>query len=235
MVASWASRGLISQDNALKVAVKAQLDLRGYAALPRHDVTADARSVATKLGEPMDPWNEGIVQKLTPRASSTPNTYSGIFGLGQFPFHSDLAHWDQPPRYVLLRCVTGYLDVPTLLVDGRAIVSLLTPDLLSRAIVRPRRRNAGRVRLLRLLRLDDQGGSLFRWDEIFLKPASSVGKVACDLMRTCLKTAVVVSVPMVNTGDTVIIDNWRMLHSRSEVPEGREDRHLERVYLRRLH
>lgn len=48
------------------------------------------------IGTPLIPWDGSLVQELTPRASSTPNTYSGIFGLDRFPFHSDLAHWAEP-------------------------------------------------------------------------------------------------------------------------------------------
>ncbi|HAH95942.1 MAG TPA: hypothetical protein DCL69_03455, partial [Firmicutes bacterium] len=36
-------------------------------------------------------------------------------------------------------------------------------------------------------------------------------------------------------GDTLVIDNWRMLHARSPVPAGREDRKIQRVYLESLH
>ncbi|TIW05266.1 MAG: TauD/TfdA family dioxygenase, partial [Mesorhizobium sp.] len=36
-------------------------------------------------------------------------------------------------------------------------------------------------------------------------------------------------------GDTLIIDNWRMLHARSPIITGTEDRAIERIYLERLH
>jgi L-asparagine oxygenase len=69
--------------------------------------------------------------------------YSGIYGLGCFPFHTDLAHWRVPPHYLLLRCMTGYSDVPTLLVDGQALIDAVTLDVLIRAIFMPRRPRNG--------------------------------------------------------------------------------------------
>nr|WP_281066390.1 TauD/TfdA family dioxygenase [Xanthobacter flavus] len=39
------------------------------------------------------------------------------------------------------------------------------------------------------------------------------------------------SIALAHPGDTLIIDNWRMLHARSPIPPGREDRSIQRVYL----
>lgn len=181
------------------------------------------------------PWEGGLVQQIIPRETSTPNTYSGIYGLGRFPFHSDLAHWPEPPRYLLLRCLKGYAEVPTLLVDGRTLAKAVSPKILSRAIVRPRRPRAGVLPFLRLCEQTDDDGQRLRWDEVFLTPASKVGEIAyaaihawladCQPLRCCLDAA----------GDVLVIDNWRMLHARAPVPVGRQDRHIERVYLRSLH
>lgn len=174
------------------------------------------------------------MQSFVPQITSTPNTYSGLFGVGQFPFHTDLAHWPEPPRYVLLRCIKGYEELPTLLADGKSLLRDITPDILGRAIVRPRRRVRGHSRLLRLLQSQTDGEALLRWDEVFLKPASTVGELACAAVKASLAETTVTPVAMADAGDIVVIDNWRMLHSRPEIPRGLEDRHLERVYLRRL-
>lgn len=123
------------------------------------------------------------MQSFVPQTTSTPNTYSGLFGVGQFPFHTDLAHWPEPPRYVLLRCIKGYEELPTLLADGKSLLRDITPDILGRAIVRPRRRVRGHSRLLRLLQSQTDGEALLRWDEVFLKPASTVGELACAAVK----------------------------------------------------
>jgi L-asparagine oxygenase len=171
---------------------------------------------------------------LVPRASATPNTYSGIYGLDRFPFHTDLAHWRRPPRYLLLRCIVGYADVRTLLVDGRRLINAVTVDLLARAIFKPRRPRDGALALLRLCEPTDDGHRL-RWDEVFLKPASKIGDVANHGVREYLTRSEPLSIALVRPGDTLLIDNWRMLHARSPILAGREDRKIERVYLEDLH
>ncbi len=206
----------------------------GYAFLPRHDGDADAAKVAAALGEPIVPWKGTLVQQLVPRAISTPNTYSGIFGLGRFPFHTDLAHWRRPPRYLMLRCVKGFVEVPTLLLDGWAVVDAVKRDIMGRAVVRPRRPQSGAMRLLRLWQEHGDEGDLIRWDDVFLKPASRIGELAFGKVREHLESVVSTPLAMVETGDTLIIDNWRMLHSRPPMSPGCEDRRLERVYLGRL-
>jgi hypothetical protein len=181
----------------------------------------------------MVPWVGGLVQELVPKSSSTPNTYSGIYGLNLFPFHTDLATWRQPPRYLLLRCIRGYAAVPTLLVDGRILADAVTPDILMRAIFKPRRPRDGALSLLRLYEPVDDGQRL-RWDGVFLKPASKAGEIADVRVREWLARCQPLSIALTRADDTLVIDNWRMLHARSPIPAGREDRKLERVYLREL-
>lgn len=229
------SEGMIPIDGEIREELRTQIASVGYATIRGLCDQSGTFAVAAALGEVIDPWGEGPVQSLIPRSTSTPNTYSGIFGVGRFPFHTDLAHWPEPPRYLLLRCVKGYEEVPTILVDGQKLLRDVTPDILGRAIVRPRRRTVGHDRLLRLLQPKADGEALLRWDEVFLKPASPIGEQACATMKVCLEAAFVTPVAMTHGGDAVVIDNWRMLHSRPEIPPGREDRHLDRVYLRRLH
>lgn len=213
--------------------LRERLDADGYATLPRLAAGSSSEAVAAGIGEPIAPSKGSVVQKLVPRAISTPNTYSGIFGLNRFPFHTDLAHWRVPPRYFLLRCVRGYADVPTLLLDGLDLIAQVGAGVLARALVRPRRPQCGEVRMLRL-RQRDTVGDIFRWDQTYLRPASPIGELAFERVRAHLEAAVPKSVAIVNDGDVLIIDNWRMLHSRPAVPADRQDRHLERVYLRSL-
>ncbi|GAA5542230.1 hypothetical protein SDB63_11825 [Brucella sp. NBRC 113783] len=203
----------------------------GYALISQHRPNADIVEVANELGDPLTPWEGGLVQTLIPREESAPNTYSGNFGLGRFPFHTDLAHWRTPPRYLLLRCLIGYDDVPTLLIDGRELVNSVSRHTLARAVFKPRRPRHGALVLLRLLERTSDGTDLLRWDEIFLRPASKVGDTADAQIRDWLAKRDPLSIALIRPGDTLIIDNWRMLHARSPIPPGREDRSIERVYL----
>ncbi len=206
----------------------------GYAFLRKIYLDLNTSEVASILGKPMVPWVGGLVQNLTPRAESTPNTYSGIYGLGHFPFHTDLAHWRRPPRYLLLRCIRGYEDVKTLLIDGRVILSAVTLDVMTRAIMKPRRPQNNAIHLLRLCEQVESGYRL-RWDEKFLRPASRIGEAASKQIRSVLCNTSTLSAALIEVGDMLIIDNWRMLHARTPVQVGREDRLIQRVYLEELY
>lgn len=214
--------------------IKDEVAGHGYAFVHEHHPDMDVIAVANALGQPMTPWEGGLVQELVPRTNAAPNTYSGIFGLDGFPFHTDLAHWRLPPRYLLLRCTRGFADVPTLLLDGRALVEVVTLDILTRAIFKPRRPRDGAIILLRLYEPTDDGYRL-RWDEVFLKPASKVGNIADQHIRKYLTHSEPTAISLAQLGDTLLVDNWRMLHARSPIVAGRENRKIERIYLEGLH
>lgn len=207
---------------------------KGYVFLTAYRPNDNVIDVAKYCGKPMDPWNDGLVQSLVPRAKAAPNSYSGIYGIGNFPLHSDLAHWRTPPRYLLLRCVTGYADISTLLVDGHDLIDAITLDILARAIFKPRRPRDGSVFLLRLCDFIEDTVRI-RWDEAFLKPASRIGEVADLRIREWLSTCKPTALSLAQPHDTLLIDNWRMLHARSPILPGRENRVIQRVYLEYLH
>lgn len=217
----------------METIIKDQIAAHGYAFIHGQSFGCDAVAVAIALGQPLLPWKDGLVQELVPRASATPNTYSGIYGLGRFPFHTDLAHWPLPPRYLLLRCIKGYTDVPTLLFDGQTLIEGEMLDILTRAIFKSRRPQDGAIKLLRLCEATSSGYRL-RWDEVFLKPASRVGEVADQRIRMHLVHSSPISIPLVRLGDTLLIDNWRMLHARSPILANCQDRKIERIYLEGL-
>lgn len=203
---------------------------KGYAVVRRCAPGISTEQLAASVGKPTEAWPGAVLQHLVPQATSTPNTYSGIFGLRSFPFHTDLAHWPVPPRFLLLRCRKGYAEMPTLLLDGTVIAATIGDDVLSRAVVIPRRPLAGKMRLLRLLDRRNAVAAI-RWDDVFLKPASDVGRKAFEAMRDVIGSLTPESVALVDQGDTMVVDNWRMLHARTAASPQHHDRHLERVYL----
>jgi hypothetical protein len=218
----------------MSLEIRDQIRKSGYVFFSSHRPNDSIVGISEDIGRPMEPWEDGLVQTLVPRSEAAPNSYSGIYGLNRFPFHSDLAHWRTPPRYLLLRCVTGYADIPTLLIDGHDLIDAVTLDLLGRAIFKPRRPRDGSVSLLRLCEpiADDVR---IRWDEVFLKPASKIGEVANLRVREWLSTCKPTALSLAEPHDTLLIDNWRMLHARSSILPGRENRAIERVYLEELH
>lgn len=218
----------------MSLEIRDEIRKSGYIFFSSHRPNDSIVKIAEDFGKPLNPWEDGLIQTLVPRSEGAPNSYSGIFGLNHFPFHSDLAHWRTPPRYLLLRCVTGYADIPTLLIDGHDLIDAVTLDMLARAIFKPRRPRDGSVSLLRLCdRIEED--IRIRWDEVFLKPASRIGEVADLRVREWLSTCKPTALPLAESHDTLLIDNWRMLHARSSILPGRENRVIERVYLEELH
>ncbi|MCQ8870364.1 hypothetical protein NP945_00820 [Mesorhizobium sp. LMG17149] len=211
-----------------------EISKTGYKFFANYRAKHSIVEIAEHFGKPLVPWENGLVQTLVPRTEAAPNSYSGIYGLDHFPFHSDLAHWRTPPRYLLLRCITGYADVPTLMIDGHDLIDAVTLDILARAIFKPRRPRNGSVSLLRLCEPVEDVVRI-RWDEVFLKPASRIGEVADLRVREWLSTRIPTALSLAQTHDTLLIDNWRMLHARSPILPGRESRAIERVYLEALH
>jgi L-asparagine oxygenase len=192
--------------------------------------------MARELGDfahlhgPVDP------HKLWPRSADLAgrNTYSSIFGMGAFPLHTDLAHWPTPPRYLLLRCIVGFEGVTTPLLDGAEVAATVGEGELAYGLVRPRRRLNGAMPLLSLLerRADTD---LLRWDEVFLQPASGAGVKAMDEFGAAIAAGSPIQIALAEPGDTLVVDNWRMLHGRSAIPPGCEGRLIERAYIEALH
>ena len=207
----------------------------GYTVLPRYRVGAPAEAVFSDFGVLTSVRVDRLIQYLTPKSQNEAGatSYSGMYGLARFPLHTDLAHFRKPPRYLALRCVMGFKEVSTILLDGEALVQEVGHSLLSRALVKSRRPQNGRFVLMQLLQ---QTGSskLIRWDDVFLKPASISGELGMSMVREAINTLPTVSIALSEPGDTLVVDNWRMLHARSPVPLGCEGRLIERAYLETL-
>jgi L-asparagine oxygenase len=208
----------------------------GFAFLSSHLPTQSSGDAILQLGliEKLDGLSE--IQELTPKeaSESTSNLYSGNFGCGEFPFHTDLAHWFQPPHYLVLRCVEGAREVATRLVDSKNVVQSIGEDDLCRALVQPRRPLGMNRSLLRILERCSTGHSRFRWDDLFIVPATDHSSRTYAAIAKNLATAKPLDFVLEKPGDTLVVDNWRMLHARSAVPMTRRSRKIHRAYLSNL-
>ena len=176
------------------------------------------------------------VQTLKARCKteSLVNQYSGTFGLGDFPLHTDLAHWARPPHYFVLRCIKGVSSVMTRLLPSSELESTLGTAMLRRALVRPR--HSRRTNCALPLMFRGSGTFGLRWDSIFIVPINeSARRLAKFMSAGAWDQSKQVEVALTNHGDTLIVDNWRILHGRSSVPTTEIERRLERVYLSELH
>lgn len=214
------------------------LEQHGFVVLSELDTCLSTVEVARRLGTIVEidrllP-SSGIpnVQSLRPRnaTEAKQNQYSGNYGLGLFPLHTDLAHWILPPRYLLLRCLVGAEDVLTNLLPCAYALDLVGKPALQKAVFRSRRREYACSGLVRAISYHHRE-EIFRWDPIFLQPLNRNARSLKTVMHDPACNKLLMTVRLTKPGDTIIIDNWHMLHGRSSVSDCSKGRHIERVYL----
>ncbi|OAI19828.1 MULTISPECIES: TauD/TfdA family dioxygenase [Methylomonas] len=188
----------------------------------------DSLDIANNLGKVENIPGVDLVQTLVPsnNINNEASSYSGIYGFEEFPFHSDMAHWYRPPRFLMLRCLTASQFVSTKIIKAAPLFENEDPNDLRRALFRPRRRLDGHLSPLRLFE-----GDFYRWDYLFIEP---IGKLAKSLQAR-IEQRIAIATPnihiLAHAGDCLIIDNWQAFHARSTIPAAASNRKLERVYL----
>lgn len=200
--------------------------------LPNIDIVSCGKTV----GEVVAPFTlkNGLkaenFETLIPKnaINSNKNTYSSIFGLGEFPYHTDLAHSLLPPKYLLLRCVKGAESVKTKMLKSKKIFENYDYTKLKKCIFKPRDKLITRTLLPLPLIFDDE---FIRWDSVFLLPANKNAENFQNWMSENKWNDLEDSYSLSSLGDTLIINNWMNLHSRSLVPEKDRSRIVERIYL----
>lgn len=222
----------------MSVALRQIVSEQGYALITQHMPDIKTIDAISLLGSVLTLEGFSAVQELRPhvKSSAPPNTYSGNFGTGEFPMHTDLAHWYVPPRYLALRCIRGAPEVATNIFDGNIIITDIGATSLRRILVQPRRPLRNGRQLLRLLEyFEGYNASTLRWDSIFLHPATADSEKTYSLVATYIRSIAAKEIILLAPGDTLIVDNWRMIHRRSPVPASATVRHIDRVYLGELH
>ena len=200
--------------------------------LPNYRPGRSTLEICLELGKLATLQGYSQTQILEPRLRSeaSPTSFSGMYGLANFPVHTDLAHWAVPPRYFVLRCIQGDPAVTTSLVDGLTLQTSIGLADLFRALVQPRRPLSGRVSLLRLLEIVEGTHDVLRWDEEFIRPATAAAVETCGRVREFLHKTGARQLCLVRPGDTLVVDNWRVIHGRSSVASATR-RKIERAYL----
>lgn len=204
----------------------------GYAYLASFKPNSTTMQIATELGEPIEISGIPTVQQIVPREQENAprNLYSGNYGLGHFPLHTDLAHWYIPPHYIILRCIVPSSTVFTRLIEFARCLRGIPESTIQRAQFLPRRNVAGKKHLLRVYQ-EIEAYHLLRWDELFIVPANHEAVEVQNPLILAMSKCSPVELSLSHPADTLIIDNWRMLHGRSSVPLNGLERIVERAYL----
>jgi L-asparagine oxygenase len=113
------------------------------------------------------------------------------------------------------------------------MVERLGPKSLFKAIVQPRRRVKGHLFYLRIFDTVDCG-SLFRWDARYIVPANESTVIRITRVHEIIRVTPKTQLQLVEKGDTLILNNWRMLHGRGEIPFHCSSRRTEPAYLEEL-
>jgi hypothetical protein len=125
--------------------------------------------------------------------------------------------------------------VETRIFDGQKLIDHFGKEVLRRVLVSPRRPFRSGKQLLRVL--DSVAGpdeAILRWDGLYLLPATQASAALHAELQAYLKNVVPDDIALRTTGDTLVIDNWRMLHGRSKTSEMASSRHIDRAYMRKL-
>jgi len=225
--------GALNADEVLNLKKEGYLFLKSYKPEATTLEVASGLAKIVSVGDLVPETGIGAVHKVIPKnkAETNAHSYSGIYGLESFPFHTDLAHWSVPPRFIVLRCVEGDDSVATLILTSRHIQKLKKWLPLDKALFSPRRNITTHCAVILPMMFSADGVGCIRWDRDFLNPVNESGRVVRDGIEGALKSvgrpaAITLSSP----GDTLILDNWRCIHSRTSVPSGSK-RVIERAYL----
>lgn len=210
---------------------KQSLSRYGYARFSCDSQFQSTLNIACSLGDILDLPGVPTVQTIRPSQTDTKETssYSGNYGMGAFPLHTDMAHWYIPPPYLLLRCIEPAEQVFTTILSAKSIIASEGVNTYRRALFRPRRRLEERLTVLRLY---DRG--IFRWDKLFILPINQLATELQSRIAEHIETENASSVCYESAMDCILIDNWNSIHGRSAVPEFASNRVLERVFLSRI-
>lgn len=208
--------------------VRPRVEHQGYCLLETSTRQFDA--LANRLGRAVPVRPHGpTTDRLRPTSTSdaSPRSLSALHGLAEFPFHTDAAHHAVPPRYLLLRLEDGACTaVPTLVVDGRPTeLAVKDATTLSREmwLVRPGGSRAFYAPIL------DRSRTLLRFDAGCMAAPTGTALAGEELLRQHLASARKKEIRWYQ-GLTLVLDNWRMLHARPNIPRMERGR----ILLRKL-
>ena len=221
------------QNITTPVKVVKEVAAQGWAACYTSSIT-EALSLAALFGQPRQGNGESLVEELRIRdsADAPPRSLSAMHGTGGFPLHTDYAHWHIPPRFVLLRSNASVENVrPTTILPlvGRKLHNTDMEQLRRHVWKVAGNANPFYARILRV----DNNCEILRFDLACMTPAYASAAVGIDIIQKAHALFGVIHFEW-SFGVTLIIDNWRTLHGRSNI-EGQCDasRILQRIIVMR--
>ncbi len=139
-------------------------------------------------------------------------TLTAVYGCNAFPFHTDGAHRVIPPRWTILEFIgDGKSETATLLFDSKALSQLKeNEDLFHHEIYLVQ--NGQHSFLTSLINKQLHSEPIFRWNKLVMKKLFNKTNKTLD---DCLSSNYFRVTWC--TGKILVLDNWRMLHSREKL------------------
>lgn len=188
-------------------------------------------ALAIGLGTPAATRSGGsLCDTLLPTEADAakPRSLSKVHAVGEFPLHSDTAHWLTPCRYVMLACVSpGSGSRPTLLMDARRLP--LDEHQSSLLHSTPLRVTNGRNSFFSTIL--SRARPFVRFDPGCMTATTPDGVKALEVLARQNWPDYIETV-LWKTGTVLVMDNWRVLHGRGHADCPDADRKLLRISIR---
>lgn len=212
----------------------AALQERGWTQIPDIYLPDELLSLAMVLGHVVHQDSRAPISKLRPIPTEKAGlaTASRIHGTGEFPFHTDLAHWPTPARFVVMGNTDVISNTPTLLLDTRTDKTFQEfRPLAKRAIWKVSMTRRPFMCSMLFSHGNTEG---LRWDANVMSPSNSAADEIAEWLPAELPLSERDNVQPIywdQTGRTLIVDNWRVLHARPAVPATDSTRTLQRIFV----
>lgn len=207
-----------------------ELQARGWT-IQDHSQTVDLSAVLEKIAHTLGTASFGrggqAIEHLrpVPEAHAHPQSLSQKYGLGSFPLHNDTAHYSTPCRFIVMGCEEpGDISSPTVLLDTHALT--LDEDETHALHSASFFIKNGRKSFYSSIKSKDR--SFFRFDPGCMHPVSVDGEKAMNALRAERHVANLTEIEWAKNR-IIIIDNWRMLHGRSNHDQADLRRSLLRI------
>lgn len=169
-------------------------------------------------------------RRISPQetAYAKPNTLSSRFGSGQFPFHTDAAHWSTPPTHLML-----YYEHPG---RGKRCTHLLDtrrwfPDSSFQIALKSAVWKVGHMKPRLCVAAKPAGDHLaIRYDASCMKPIGTEAQELQSRIQHAIATSETTTISWEMNG-LLVIDNSRMLHARGSASAPDHERVLIRALI----
>lgn len=206
------------------------LDQNGYVLVPNVQ-PSDLALTCESLGRvTVDKRSPQPYRRISPQQIelARENTLSSRYGIGSFPFHTDAAHWRQPPRYLVLFCTepgsggreTHLIDTRTWEIDDELRLSMRSEIW----------RMGHREQWLGTLAVENEGEFSVRYDTGCMSPTGPKAERLKIQIESLIDRSSRIRIPW-KKNSLLVIRNSRLLHARAAAIAVDTDRILIRALI----